>query len=55
MKEEKIIEQFLSINDSSNNPTNGKYSSKSISFYKDIKEWTNTILKCGHADVLPAF
>ena len=39
MTEEKIIAKFLSINESSNNPTNGKYSSKNNSFYNDIKEW----------------
>ena len=39
MNEERVISEFISINEKQTNPRIGKYSSKKDSFYKDIKNW----------------
>lgn len=36
MNEERVISEFISINEKQTNPRIGKYSSKKDSFYKDI-------------------
>ena len=39
MNEERVISEFISINEKQTNPRIGKYSSKKDSFYKDIRNW----------------